>query len=135
MGATPYSYYVAYRPDLQQALRELRTREFQAGRYYPEPDAAAPHASIADALIAADADGTCSILDLDTVADHPGFGVAHRLGDAQLQELFGTARPTHEMIERSDDLFEQIERGHGVCIVVFKDDQPAEIYFAGYSFD
>ena len=135
MGATPYSYYVKYQPNLQAALRDLRDREFKAGRYSPEPDPAAPHASIADALLAAEADGTASILDLDTVADRPGFGVAHRLGEAQLQQLFGTTRPTHQMIENSDDLFDQIDRGQGVCIVVYKDDQPDEIFFAGYSFD
>ena len=149
MGGIPYSYFVKYEPDLQNALRSLRSREFQAGRYNPAmpyvqfshvfgADAAEPgaqHESIADAMIAADADGTRSILDLDTVADTPGFGVAHRLGDAELQELFGTTRPTHEMIKISHELFERLERGQGVCIVVYKDDQPDEIFFAGYSYD
>ena len=149
MGAMPYSYYVNYQPDLQAALRALRDREFQAGRYNPAmpfvqssdffgADARAPgaqHASILDALLASDADGTRSILDLFSVEDTPGDNVAHRLSDEQLQQLLGTTRPTHEIIENCDDLFEPIERGQGVCIVVYKDDQPDEIFFAGYSFD
>ena len=37
--------------------------------------------------------------------------------------------------EAGDELFEALERGQGVYIVVHKDDQPSEIFFAGYSFD
>ena len=39
------------------------------------------------------------------------------------------------MIEQNKDLFETIDPGHGVSIIVYKDDKPDEIFFAGYSYD
>jgi hypothetical protein len=39
------------------------------------------------------------------------------------------------MIEAHDELFDALERGQGVYVVAYKDDQPSEIFFAGYSFD
>ena len=55
--------------------------------------------------------------------------------EEDLLDLFGTDKPTHEMIEESDELYDVLERGQGVYIVVYKDEQPSEIFFAGYSFD
>jgi hypothetical protein len=54
----------------------------------------------------------------------------------ELQRLFGTEHPTHEEIERNlDGLFEGIESGQGVYVIVYRNDQPDELFFAGYSFD
>ena len=50
-------------------------------------------------------------------------------------ELFGTDRPTRELIESNMDFFEEIERGQGVYIVVYQGAKPSEIFFGGYSFD
>jgi hypothetical protein len=38
------------------------------------------------------------------------------------------------MIEQGADS-EYIERGQGIYIVVYRDDQPDQLYFAGYSYD
>ena len=46
-----------------------------------------------------------------------------------------TTRPTREMVEADSDLWESLDRYQGVYIVLYKDDQPAEIYFEGYSCD
>ena len=150
MGAEPYYYFVDYNSDIDVALQELREREFEAGRYNPVirslyslfpigPESPAPgaqHESIEEALEDADADGTRSILDLDHISDEPDFGAATRLPDEELEKLFKTTEPTHEMIEdKSGDLFENIERGQGIYIVVYKEGEPDEIFFAGYSFD
>ena len=35
MGADPWWYYVKYQEDIEDALQDLRQREFIAGRYYP----------------------------------------------------------------------------------------------------
>lgn len=75
MGAEPYYYYVPYQPDVAAALRALRQREFEAGRYNPVmpapsmflplgPDSPAPgrqDESIDEVLEVSDADGTRSI--------------------------------------------------------------------------
>jgi hypothetical protein len=147
MGAHPYWYVVKYKPDLNGALDELREREFRAGRYNPvtpflefpigphSPSPGPRHATIAEAFEAAEADGTRSILDLDGVSDEPGFGVAARLDDDLLKELYGTTRPTRAIVEANDELWDHLDRGQGAYIILYRDDQPDEIYFAGYSYD
>ena len=147
MGAEPYYYFVKYNPDVDAALQELRDREFEAGRYNPvlrhlefpvgpdSPSPGAQHATIQEALEDSDADGTRSILDLDHVSDQPEFCSVAPLAPEELERLFGTEQPTHEMIEQSDELFEGMERGQGVYIIAYKDGEPDEIFFGGYSFD
>jgi hypothetical protein len=147
MGAHPYWYVVKHRTDVAAALQELRDREFRAGRYNPVirfldfpigPNSPAPgarHATFAAAFQASGADGTRSIIDLERVSEQPELGAVTALGDEALQDLFGTTRPTREMVEENEDLWEDLERGQGIYIVLYRDDQPDEIFFAGYSFD
>jgi hypothetical protein len=147
MGASPYWYFVKHQPDLQQALDELREREFRAGRYNPVmdfppypvgPSSPAPgvgHASIEEALEDSDADGTRSILDIDAIAEEPDFCKAVPLSEEVLESLYGTTQPTRQMIEQDMDFLEDVDRGHCVYIVTYKGGKPDEILFAGYSFD
>ena len=132
MGAEPWQYFVPYEQDTQAALEKLKEREFRAGRFrYSEENPT----TIEEAREIADADGTGSILDIDQVGDEPDFGVVVPLSAEHLVELYGTAQPTHEMIEANLDFYEDIERGQGIYIVVYKGGKPAEIFFAGYSYD
>src|SRR4029434_4510636 len=130
MGAHPYWYYEKYRGDIDVALQTLRQREFKAGRYNPvipfpnfppgpnSPSPGAQHSSIEDAMEEAAEDGTRSILDLDHVSEFPDFcAVAPLLGDT-LEKLYGTTKPTREMVERNMDFLEDVERGQGVYIVL-----------------
>jgi hypothetical protein len=147
MGAEPYFYFVKYQPDLAAALRELREREFKAGRYNPAmedlsfpidvnaPSPGAQHTSIEEAFEDADADGTRSILDLDHISDEPDFGAVTPLDASYLEELYGTPQPSRAMIEHDMEFFEEVERGQGISIIVYKDGKPDEILFAGYSYD
>jgi hypothetical protein len=148
MGGHPWFYFVDYESDVDAALQKLREREFRAGRYNPavdfpvfpvgaeSPAPGAQHTSIEDAQEDADADGTRSILDMEHVAAEPDYGVVAPLAEDELLALFGTDKPTREMIEESDELFEPLERGKGIYIVAYGDDgRPSEIFFAGYSFD
>ena len=99
------------------------------------PSPGAQHTSIEDAFEDADADGTRSILDLMKIGEKPGYGVAAALPPDVLKRYFGTERPDRSMVEDSDELFEDIERGQGVYVVVYDNDKPSEIFFAGYSYD
>ena len=150
MGAHPWVYFVPYQPDVKKAMLELRDREFKAGRYnpvvaFPHMSTNAPgaqHASIDDAREDADADGTRSILDIDDVsdepydfdADEPQFGVVSPLPKELLLELYETEQPSRQMLSDLDFL-EDIERGTGVYIIVYDKSKPAELCFAGYSYD
>jgi hypothetical protein len=147
MGGHWWFYIVPYQPDIARALLELREREFKAGRYNPvvrfpmspvdrgSPSPGAQHSSIEQALVATGETGTRSILDISRIAPHPDFFVAAPLSESRLQELYGTAQPTREMAETDMEFSEDMERGQGVYVVLYKDGKPTEILFAGYSFD
>jgi hypothetical protein len=147
MGGDIYIYFVPYQPDLRGALEELRQREFKAGRYYPatedlefppDLDAESPgaqHTSIEEAMEDAGADGTRSILDLSDISKQAEFNSAAPLPDGVLKGLFHTTKPTRAMVEANDEFLEHVDRGQGIYIVLYKDDLPDELYFAGLSFD
>jgi hypothetical protein len=148
MGGHPYWYFVPYQKDLQQALDCLREREFKAGRYSPvirymkfaEPEFSrqtpgAQHESIEAVLDASTEEGTRSILDITSISDEPDYCAAAPLEPARLKELYGTTRPTREMIEGNMDFLDSVERGKCAYIVLYNDENPTEICFAGYSFD
>jgi len=147
MGGHPWFYFAPYQRDINAALITLRQKEFEAGRYNPVipfpdfpvmADAAAPgaqHFSIEAARDAADADGTRSILDMDRVGQSPDFGVVALFPKEQLIELYGTDKPTREMVEENLDFLEDIERGQGIYFLTYQYGEPSEIVFAGYSYD
>jgi hypothetical protein len=147
MGGEPYFYIVPYQDDIVAALEDLRQREFQAGRYNPvvpfpgfspstdSPSPGARHPSIADALAAADANGTRSILDLDRISMVADFGAVVRLDESALRRYFRSTHPTREVVQANYDFWDSIERGQGIYIVLYKGDDPDEIFFAGYSYD
>jgi hypothetical protein len=147
MGAHAYWHTVTYDPDPDAALQRLRQREFRAGRYNPvmpfidfpitpaSPAPGAGHDSIEEALEDSDADGTRSILDIMRVGPEPNFCTAVPLADDVLVSLYGTTRPTRAAVEANMDFLEDVERGHAVYFTLYRDGEPDELLFAGYSFD
>ena len=160
MGADLYCYYVPYEEDKNNALQKLREREFEAGRYSPVMytgeiyfplddiiNAPAPgkgHETIEDAFeeAAEDGQGTGSILDLLKVSeDGYDYGVAYFLGKETLIKCFDTDKPTRDIINENlekvfDDMDEHLGvRGVGVCIPVYEDETPTELFFMGFSWD
>jgi hypothetical protein len=147
LGGHPWFYFVEYEPDVEAALRKLRRREFEAGRYNPavdfpdfpvtpqSPAPGAQHDSVEEAIEEADADGTRSILDMERVSDVADYNAVAPMPREVLLDLFGTERPTREMVEGSRELYDALERGQGVYVIVYEGERPSEIFFAGYSFD
>jgi hypothetical protein len=147
MGAHPYWYFTRYEQDIEAALDKLQKREFQAGRYNPvmpfikfpinstSASPGAEHDSIDDACEAAAEDGTRSILDITCIGDSIDIGTAAPLEDEALEDLYGTAKPTRQMIESKMDFFDYINRGQAIYIIIYKNGKPDELFFAGYSFD
>jgi hypothetical protein len=132
MGAEPWNCFAKYDSNIQRALDKLREQEFAAGRFrYAEHQPS----SIEEALEIADADGTCSILDIMQISDTPDFCCAAPFSADELQTYFGTDRPTRAHVETADDYWEDIERGQARYAILYADGKPSEIYFAGYSFD
>ena len=153
MGGEPYWYVVPYEADINVALQKLRQREFQAGRYNPvisfldfpidanSPSPGPQHASIDEVLDTANEDGTRSILDLAQVSPVPfdgsqtPFMTVFPLGESARLDLFGVVNPTRQMVENCQDLWEDLQRGSGVYVVLYSGGKPHEIFFAGYSYD
>ncbi len=145
VGAEPWEYLTPYKSDINQVLQELRKQEFEAGRYSGGNDDGPNHDSIEEAMEAGDADGTCSILDIETASEvpdnelEPDCGITYPLTSARLQELFGTDRPTAAMIKQGtdavDEIYDGIGRGSSKYIVLYENDKPSEILFLGYSYD
>lgn len=147
MGGHPYWYFVPYEPDTAAALAKLRKREFEAGRYNPvisflefsEPafsqqQPGPAHDSIDDAIEAAAEDGTRSILDIKKIAKTAAYCASCPLAATRLRELYSTDKPSRKLLERHE-FFGEIDRGKCVHVVAYKDDEPHEIMFAGYSYD
>jgi hypothetical protein len=169
MGASSWMYFTPYKQDVQQALSELRQKEFQEGRYY-KPGADLPEtfeewmkelnlpqgyeqqyragfdelkalskqvpSSIEELFELNQESGTHSILDIfsiDNTTDEDESGTITR---EDLVHLFGTDKPNHQMVE--EKVVELLDfRGRWLCtyIVVYKDGQPDELFFTGYSGD
>jgi len=152
MGAEFWSYFVPYQEDIRAALEALREQEFRVGRFrqpsqiYPgffgrmfgrPPSKPKPPASIQEAIRIADTDatGTRSILDMERISDRPESGAVSPVPPDELRRLLGTEQPTRELIERSEELFERVDRGQGIYVVTYKNGKPDGIYFGGYSYD
>lgn len=140
MGATPWGVITAYEPDLNELLVKLRHRTFLSE--YAQGESLSPEEiddGIAEVIEDADADGTCSILDIDTMSTKPGefdHGEAHPLTEAQLMEFFGTLKPNKELVaDRRSRLYDVIDRGMAVYVLLYDGDVPSGVAFYGYSYD
>jgi hypothetical protein len=152
MGAHFWSHIVPYQDDIGAVLAGLREQEFRAGRFYQpseiypgflgrlfgrKPYKPKPPKTIEEAIARTGsvATGTRSILDMERISETPDFGTLSPVSREELQRMFGTEQPTLEMIEKSDELIESIERGHGIYIIIYEQRRPERIYLAGYSYD
>ena len=132
MGAEPYDYFVTYEEDVHAALEKLRAGVFSRGEYR---GAEFGPSSPDEALEMMDADGTASILDIQKVTPAPDFCCAAPFSGEELDEYFGTNKPTREDLEGNDMFWDDLERGQARYAIVYENDQPSELYFVGYSFD
>ena len=171
MGSEPYWYYAKYQTDVETTLQALRRQEFEAGRYNPvmafisfpitgdTPAPGSQHSSIEEAMEAAGASGTRSILDMfrtSTISydaadasEQDGadlFCTTFPVTSDELARLFDTEQPTHQMVESvvilsqqnedaADEFWDSIYRGVGRHIVIYENNIPTEVFFLGYSFD
>jgi hypothetical protein len=93
----------------------------------------------------AEAEGTASILDMFHVSETPEPCAVCPLSNNTLEELLGTDKPTRERVEsvlineqepeKCEEFWDSIGRGEGRYILIYNQEQPTEIFFAGYSFD
>lgn len=160
MGASGWAYLVPYQPDINWALQELRQEIFQAGDYYkptewykrlhemniiderklnerlkefesiPEPK------TVQELIELRGEEGTHSIIDIEKASSIRDIRVISPLTPQEFADIFGTDKPTREMVEqKAYELRDLRERWEGVYVVVYKDGLPDEIFFIGFSGD
>jgi hypothetical protein len=123
---------VDYEEDVRAALDKLRQRVFESGQFNgAQRNPSTPE----EALELSGEDGTRSILDISKIAAKPDYCCAAPLTAEELDRYFGTDRPTLEMAETNEAFWEGISRGMARYVVIYEGDNPAKLYFAGYSFD
>ena len=132
MGGHPYQYRVPYQANLQTVLDGLRRDVFERGEYW---GADARPRTIAEAVDRSGESGTRSILDIERISATPDYSCAAPLTNEELQRYFGTQTPTAGMVEGSDALWEDLDRGQARCVIVYDGGTPREIVFVGYSYD
>ncbi len=98
-----------------------------------------PPQTIEELLKRNDAQGTHTILDITRVSSVPAFGAMTSLEKQVMLRLFGTDRPTREMIEAmiaGSTLWATLQRGWSAryCIV-YRNAVPHELFFFGISGD
>ena len=132
MGAEPYQYVVDYDADIQAALVKLRADVFRRGDYH----GADRHPNSAEAALElAGADGTRSILDIQRITPDPDYCCAAPFTPDELERYFGTDKPTTDLVEACEELWEDLERGMARYIIAYENGVPRSIVFVGYSFD
>jgi hypothetical protein len=144
MGASEWYYFVPYQEDVSQAFQELRLKIFAEGDYYegwygPDPDSP-PLKSIEDLIERQGTEGTHSILDIERIDAEPGFGVITPLSEEDILGMFGTNKPSRKLVEEffapdDWDAGDYCNRWEGVYLVMYKDEEPDEILFVGFSGD
>ena len=132
MGAWPYQYVIPYTDDAKAALEALRNDVFARGEYYGSE--ARPR-NIKEAVKRGGESGTRSILDIERISRTPDSSCAAPLSDDELQRYFGGQAPTVKMVEESEDLWEELERGTARYVTIYENGVPAKLMFVGYSFD
>jgi hypothetical protein len=60
---------------------------------------------------------------------------AFPLSDETIESIYGTKRPTREMVEANRAFLGKTGRGQAIYMVIYTGESPSEILFAGYSFD
>ncbi|WP_446218961.1 hypothetical protein [Micromonospora sp. IBHARD004] len=147
MGASSWSYFVPYQPDLNAALEALCEKVFTSGDYWWARGEIGRSAGSYDNRPATMADlfadewvqesGTHSILDMHHVladGEEPDYGTVQPVTRAETLHYAGTEVLTRDHVSAIDDLARQ--RWFGRCAILHgADGSPEEIYFWGYSGD
>jgi hypothetical protein len=156
MGGCFWDYFVPYENDVGSALQKLRAEVFRTKQYSSaaitsegieedpdlEEEHSKPPATIEDLLTQEAESGTNSILDITHISVEPEFAAVIPMPLQMVQEIFGTDKPTREMVEAkrgdpelTDDNPLAYEGWQGTYFTVYRDGKPDEIYFVGSSGD
>jgi hypothetical protein len=108
----------------------LSQEQFNRIKSLTEPE------TVEDLVLIQASGGTHCIIDIDGVSPMPEGRMATSLSDEQLFALFGTLKPTREMVEEQKARYNEIiDRWMAFYVIVYKNDLPDEIFFYGITGD
>jgi len=149
MGGCFWDYFVPYEDDVSAALGKLREDVFRKKEYVSSSDIEGDSdlgdetpATIEELLQRESESGTNSILDITHVSGEPEFAAVSPMPPEMLREIFGSDKPTREMVEAkrgepelTDDNPLACEGWQGTYFTVYRGGTADEIYFVGSSGD
>ena len=92
--------------------------------------------SIDELLELNEGSGTHSILDIFEIGTSTDEDESGTISKGELVRLFGTEQPNHQMVEeKTNELLGFRGRNFCTYLVVYKEGQPYELFFTGYSGD
>lgn len=138
MAGTFWDYFVPYQEDVDKALQDLRDQVFRTGQYKRWPSVRGT--TIEEVVAESGYSGTHSILDIERVSAFPALQAVSPLSAKRLQEVFGTDKPTRQMVMiedmiEDDELEELNPCYQGIYIIVYNHGKPDQICFVGSSGD
>jgi hypothetical protein len=126
MGSESWTTWVKYQRSLKHTLKAAQRDALEELGFD----------SVDEAFEAHGEDGTASPLDIFEWSDEPQPAACWTPDEATLERHFGTDRPTRgEVEEHVDELVEGLGRGESLAVVAYENGKPAEVLFAGWSFD
>lgn len=146
MGASAWDCVVPYNDDVSAALATAHEVTFQKGRYHwvhdgrwgpPEHPRPSSIEKLWEDPVVQET-GTHSVLDVRRISssEESDYEEAAPLTLEEIQQLFGTERPTRDDYQRvRDSLWDEAYRGLGYYVVLYRDNVPDEISFFGITGD
>jgi hypothetical protein len=124
MGGEPWLVRKPFEGDVAQVLNKHKREILERTPDWPE-------IKLSEIAKVRDSDG-------DGWPDPESMCFLAPFGDPQLMDMFGSIKPPISIEEK--DLWtkvswDDIPRGEGHYLILYKDDKPAEVCFLGYSFD
>jgi len=150
MGGTPWKARAKWQSDISEVLNAARESVFRDGEYTTIPGREFASLAELDAFFMGEPDvdddgwvddsgfsGTSSILDIRGVSEHSEPGVTAPLNTRDTEALFGTRTPSaNELTDaRTSKIYERLERGDSLYVVLHDAGAPVEVVFFGYSWD
>jgi len=134
MGGEPWFNIVPYEADTEAVLQKTRADVFASGNY--TLTGKKKPRTIEEVLKRGGAEGTNSILDMLAVTDRPADRAVTPLTKKSLVKLFGTEQPTEkDWWAGYLELWDSLEPGRGIVVVLYADGKPDKIVFAGLEFE
>jgi len=134
VGSELWVTLVPFEEDFDAALQKARAKVFQDGAYgysgRKKPQ------TIKEAIERGGEEGTHSVLDMTAVTKRQTAGTVTPLSKQTLLKLFQTERPTEaDWWKKYFAVRDRIERGRGILVVLYENEVPAKIVFAGLAWD